>query len=128
MFDFLSLEIVMAIHVRSLREHGGADGVREAGLIKSAMASAENAAFYGGGDVYDVAAAYAFHIAETQAFIDGNKRTGIGAAMVFLAQNIAMGAISISDQDALYVAMIAIAKHELDKAGFAALLRRLFAP
>ena len=127
MFVFLELETVFAIHRRSLAEYGGTDGVRDMGLIESAFASAQNTAHYGGGDVFDVAATYAFHLAESQAFLDGNKRTGIGSAIVFLAQNIAVGAVPQSTLDALYAAMIAIARHELDKAGLAALLRRLFA-
>ncbi len=126
MFVFLEMTTVMLIHRRSLAEFGGTDGVRDMNLVESALASAQNTAFYANGDAFDVAAAYAFHLAEAQAFLDGNKRTGIGAAIVFLAQNIAMGAVARTSLDALYAAMIAIARHELDKVGLAALLRRLF--
>lgn len=63
---FLSLDEVRRIHTRSLAEHGGTDGVRDAGLIESALASAKNTFIYGAGDVFDVAAAYAFHLAEAQ--------------------------------------------------------------
>lgn len=86
MFDFVSLEQVHLLHQRSLLEHGGSSGVRDHGLIESALGSAQNAFYYGGGDEFDVAAAYAFHIAESQAFLDGNKRTGLGTALYFMAK------------------------------------------
>jgi len=70
----------------------------------------------------DVAAAYAFHLAESQAFLDGNKRTGMAVALVFLAGN----GVSVSKAtDELYAAMIAIAERRIDKAELAILLRRL---
>jgi death-on-curing protein len=72
---FLDLEVVLFLHRRSLELHGGLDGVRDPGAVESALASAKNTYFYGGGDNHDIAAAYAFHIAESQAFLDGNKRT-----------------------------------------------------
>jgi death on curing protein len=84
---FLTLDEVFRIHARSLAEHGGSEGVREPGLIESALASARNTLYYANGDLFDVAASYAFHLAESQAFIDGNKRTAGVAAMVFLARN-----------------------------------------
>lgn len=64
---FLTLNEVLKIHARSLAEHGGREGIREAGLVESALASATNTFHYGGGDLFDIAAAYAFHIAESQA-------------------------------------------------------------
>ncbi len=73
-------------------------------------------------DIYTMAAAYAFHIAENQPFVDGNKRTALEACLVFLDFN----EIVLLDSDGrLYDAMIAIARGELDKVGLAALLRRL---
>jgi death-on-curing protein len=76
---------------------------------------------YGQGDLFDLAAAYAYHIAENQPFIDGNKRTAITTALVFLELNgIATSAIT---NEQLYDAMIAIAEKRLDKAGLAAVLR-----
>ena len=95
-------------------------------VIESAPALAVNTALYAGGDVFDVAATYAFHIAEAQAFIDGNKRTAIASALAFLLMNHPMRRPVDATLDALYAAMIAIARHELDKTGLAALLRRLF--
>lgn len=62
--EFLVREIIDALHARSLKLFGGLQGVRDSGLVDSALAAAENAWFYGEGDVFDVAAAYAFHFPE----------------------------------------------------------------
>jgi death-on-curing protein len=81
-----------------------------------------NVWLYAQGDLFDIAAAYAFHLAEAQAFLDGNKRTGMAAALVFLDGN----GVSVPEAtDELYEAMIAVAEHRLDKSGLAALLRRI---
>ncbi len=126
MFRFLERSEVDELHLDSLQAYGGTAGTRDDGLVESALGSAINTALYGGGDVFDVAAAYAFHIAQAQAFLDGNKRTAIGSALAFLALNHPMRKPAPADLAALYDAMIAIANHELDKPGLAALFRRLF--
>lgn len=120
---FLTLDLVMLIHHRSLVEHGGIDGVRDLGGVESALAAGQNTRLYRGGDVFEIAATYAFHLAEAQAFLDGNKRTAIASALFFLAAN---GVLGIPNQTDLYDAMIALARRELDKAGLAALLRKQF--
>ena len=120
---FLPLSHVHRIHRRSLDEHGGMDGVRDLGAVESALAAGINTWLYRDGDAFDIAAAYAYHLAEAQAFIDGNKRTAIASALHFLAVN---GYVGQPDQRALYDAMIAIARRELDKPGLAALLRTQF--
>jgi death on curing protein len=71
--------------------------------------------------MFDIAAAYAFHVAEAQAFIDGNKRTAILAALAFLQAN---GGYRTPNQNELYDAMIAIAEKRLNKAGLAEIFRR----
>jgi death-on-curing protein len=78
--------------------------------------------FYAHGDLFDIAAAYAFHIAQAQACFDGNKRTGVAAAFLFLEMN----AVS-TDFEAihLYDAMIAVAARRMDKMQLAQLLRQL---
>ena len=126
MYDFLSFEDVLEIHGDSLRAYGGSSGLRDQGMVESALGSAQNAYYYANGDLYDVAAAYAFHLAESQAFLDGNKRTGIGSAIVFLHLNGEKHVPTTADQAAIYDAMIAIATHALDKPGLAAVLRKLF--
>ena len=116
---FLTLSQVNRLHARALAEHGGQEGVREPGLVDSALASAKNTFWYAGGDLFDIAAAYAFHPAESQAFVDGNKRVAAAAALVFLEIN---GARLLSAPDALERAMIQIALRRLDKQGLAVLL------
>jgi death-on-curing protein len=118
---FLTRAQIERLHDQSLAEFGGSAGVRDEGLIDSALASAKNPYFYGYGDLFDIAAAYAFHLAESQAFLDGNKRTAIGAALTFLDLN---GITRLPDDAALYDAMIAIANKQLNKVGLAALFRK----
>jgi len=121
--DFLTWEIVVALHRRSLERWGGIDGVRDRAGIEAALGAAENAFFYGANDVYEIGAAYAFHLAESQGFLDGNKRTAIACALTFLEYN---GCVDRSDDLELYDAMIAISARRMDKAGLAALLRKQF--
>lgn len=121
--EFLRWEAVVRIHALSLKEWGGLDGVRDEGALQSAVASAEHTWFYGDGDIYDVAAAYAFHLAESQGFLDGNKRTAIACATTFLILN---GCLDRANEDELYAAMIAIARREIDKSDLAILLRKQF--
>jgi death on curing protein len=121
---FLSVGQVLHIHARELALFGGLDGVRDQGALESAVGMAQVG--FGGQrlhrDLHEMGAAYAFHIAQAQALIDGNKRTALGAALVFLALN----GVTARDPDGrLYDAMIAIAERRLDKAGLAALLREL---
>jgi death-on-curing protein len=121
---FLSAAQVAALHRFALEQHGGQDGLRDVSAFESAVVQPQNAWFYGQGDLFEVAAAYAFHLAESQAFLDGNKRTGMAAAITFLKLN---GKVLTGHVDELYQAMIAIAQRRLDKPGLAALLRKLCA-
>lgn len=90
------------------------------------MAQALNVYFYGNGDLYEIAAAYAFHIAESQAYFDGNKRTGMQAAADFLEINgIDTGPLP---ELAAHEAMIRVASHELDRSGLALFLRDVLKP
>ena len=119
---FLKLAEVLYLHDESLARFGGSSGVREPGLVESALGSAQNAFWYGHGNLFDIAAAYAFHIAESQAFADGNKRTAAAAAISFLRLN---GIRFPKDDGSVYKAMIEIAEKRLDKAGLAVVLRLL---
>ncbi len=122
---FLTLDEVLRIHARSLAEHGGSDGIREPGLVASALASAQNTLHYGNGDLFDIAASYAFHLAGSQAFIDGNKRTAVVSAMVFLARN---GVYAQPPKWELYLAMIDVAEKKKTKADLAGVFRRAAEP
>jgi death-on-curing protein len=118
---FLTLDEVLLIHARSLAEHGGSEGTRDPGLIESALAAARNTFHYANGDWFDVAASYAFHLAEAQAFLDGNKRTGVAAAMIFLARN---GVYAQPARWELYTTMIDVAKKTKTKADLAEVFRK----
>jgi death-on-curing protein len=119
---FITRERVDALHQRSLEEHGGQGGLRNEHGLESALAQPMNVFFYGQGDLFDLAAAYAYHIAENQPFMDGNKRTAITTALAFLELNgVSTSAITNAQ---LYDAMIAIAEKRLDKAGLAGIFRR----
>src|SRR3990167_9537673 len=78
---------VFGAHAKSLAGFGGADGVRDEGLLESALARPENLAAYGEPDAFDLAAAYAFGIVRNHAFVDGNKRTAFVTAALFLELN-----------------------------------------
>ncbi len=117
---FLDFAVIEELHQASLETYGGSAGIRDRGLIESALGSAQNAYYYGGGDLFDIAAAYAFHLAQAQAYLDGNKRTGAGAALLFLRAN---GIRRVPADIQVYDAMIAIAERRLDKPGFAQLFR-----
>ncbi len=79
--------IVIAIHGEQVAEHGGRPGIRDAGLLSSALGRPQNRASYGEPSVFDPAAAYAFGIIRNHSFVDGNERTGFLAAYVFLYLN-----------------------------------------
>lgn len=123
---FLLLTEVYELHQRALEEHGGCDGVREPGLVESSLASAENTFWYGKGDEADVAAAYAFHLAESQAFIDGNKRVGVATALVFLGMN--GFRFPTQDDDQLFQALIDISAKRQTKSDLACLFRSKLKP
>ena len=84
---FVSRDQILELHRLSLELHGGLDGVRDRGLLDSALMQPEAAYFYGQGDLAAIAAAYAFHLAQNQPFLDGNKRAAMGAALSFLELN-----------------------------------------
>ena len=84
---FLSLDEVLYLHDESLHRFGGQAGTGDLGLGESALDSAKNAYWHGGGDIFEIAVAYAFHIAESRAFMDGNNRTGAASALAFLMRN-----------------------------------------
>ena len=94
---WLRRDALAALHAEQLAEHGGANGVRDQGLLESALARAENLAAYGDPDAFDLAAAYAFGIVKNHPFVDGTKRAGFMAAATFLALNGWM--IAASDLD-----------------------------
>lgn len=88
MIRWLLIDRVLAIHGRQIAEHGGGDGVRDIGLLESALVRPENiAAYEPAADIASLAAAYAFGIVKNHPFIDGNKRTGYVVMETFLIKN-----------------------------------------
>jgi len=87
--DFLGLDEVLEIHRDQIERYGGRPGVRDLGLLQSAlgMPGAGAAGRFFHEDRFEMAAAYLFHIVRDHPFVDGNKRTGAMAAFVFLAMN-----------------------------------------
>jgi len=85
--DWLSKDEILAVHEQVLAAHGGSAGIRDEGLLESALGRPRHLAAYGQGDLVDWAAAYAHGIANNHPFIDGNKRTAFVAAALFLECN-----------------------------------------
>lgn len=111
---------VLLLHDESIALHGGASGVRDVGLLESALARPQNLHAYGEGDAAALAAAYAFGIIKNHPFIDGNKRTGFLAAALFLEAN---GARFVASEADTVMRTLALAAGEIGGAEFAAWLR-----
>ena len=122
---FLELSEVLYLHDAEIRDSGGSDGIRDIGLLESAVETPRQS--FGEEflhrDLFEMAAAYAFHIAENQPFVDGNKRTGLGAALAFLDVN----GVEIPEEaeDLLVDAMYGIGEKSVSKQSLAGLFRRL---
>jgi death on curing protein len=84
---WLTVQTILAVHEDQLAEHGGAVGVRDANMLESALARPLNLAAYGEPDAAALAAAYAYGIARNHPFVDGNKRSALVAAELFLLDN-----------------------------------------
>lgn len=119
-WTWLHPDVIVAIHEDQLAEHGGGTGVRDANLLKSALARPENLASYGNPDAAALAAAYGYGISRNHAFIDGNKRTGFVAVELFLELN----GLGLEATDAECVlTMLAVASGEMSEEAFAQWIR-----
>lgn len=112
---------LVLLHDESLAEHGGATGIRDEGLLDSALARPLNLDAYGTPDFADLAASYAIGLAKNHPFVDGNKRAAFLATGLFLHLN--GYRLRVSQADAT-LTMLAIAAGEMDEASFADWLRR----
>ena len=121
---FLTLSEVLTILRDQVERYGSTLGVRDLGLVSSAIAVPQ-ASFEGRhlhSDLYEMAAAYAYHLCQNHPFIDGNKRAALSAALVFLDLN----GIRVSDpDDRLYPLMMLVAPGKASKAEITAVLREL---
>jgi death on curing protein len=122
---WVALEVAEAAHLEQLAEHGGGEGIRDARLLDSAMARAQNLAVYGEPDAAALAAASAFGIARNHPFVDGNKRTAAVVSETFLALN--GFALEATDAE-LVVAFLALAAGELSEEELADWFRGHVAP
>lgn len=122
---FVTLDEVLALHEKSIHRYGGTLGVRDKGGLEAAIFHPQNVFFYGAGDLFDMAAAYAYHIAEGQCFLDGNKRTAAGTALVFLKAN---GVSHRFQEMEVYDHLIGIAEKRFSKEDLAEYLRRSAKP
>lgn len=123
-YRFLTVDEVLELHDLQIKRYGGSSGIRDRGLLESAVGMPQ--ASFGGAYMhnghFEMAAAYAFHIAENQPFVDGNKRTALASALVFLDWH----DIDVTDPgEELYRAMIQLAEKKLDKGGLAQLFKKL---
>jgi death on curing protein len=117
---WLDPAVILAVHEEQLSEHGGAAGVRDAGLLESALSRPRNLAHYGQPDGFELAAAYAFGLARNHPFIDGNKRSAFVATELFLMLN--GWRLTATDVDCVMV-MLSLAAGDIDEAHFAQWLR-----
>jgi death-on-curing protein len=85
--EWILRDTVLALHEELLAEFGGSSGIRDEGLLASALARPENLLAYGKPSLFDLAASYAFGLVKNHAFIDGNKRIGFVTAALFLELN-----------------------------------------
>lgn len=121
----LGVESVLVMHEEQLAEHGGAGGIRDLGLLDSALARPRNAWSYGQSDLVALGGLYAAGIMRNHPFIDGNKRTGFLAAYAFLYVN---GLEIVADEAEVIVQCLSLAADEIDDTEFAAWLRENVQP
>lgn len=121
--EFLEPDVVLFVHDHVLREYGGVHGLKDEGLLHSALGRPVNKLAYaepGSLDLFDLAAAYAYGLASNHAFNDANKRTAWACCVLFLKVN----GVEITVPAAIVVErMPLLAAGRLDEAGFAAWLR-----
>ena len=119
---FLALEEIIAIHQDQIARYGGKEGVRDWGLLQSAIAmpAVGIGSCFLHCDLYEMAAAYLFHVVRNHPFFDGNKRVGAAAAYVFLALNEVR---LTADEDAYAELVLSVARGETRKSSVAEFFR-----
>jgi death-on-curing protein len=120
MTEYHSREFVEALHAEQLRLHGGAAGIRDEGMLESALYRPQQREIYGEPDLFELASAYLFGIAKNHPFVDGNKRTAFAAADLFLYFN---GLSVEAEQTDIIQLVMMVAAGEIDEAGAAAFFR-----
>lgn len=119
---WINEETVTAIHSRQIAEHGGSDGIRDLGLLQSALGRPRNLLAYGEDvDLASLAAAYAYGIAKNHPFVDGDKRTAYVVTRTFLVAN---DADLRASQEEKYITILRLAEGTLGEEGLAAWIRK----
>jgi death on curing protein len=122
---WINRNALMRLHDMGIAQFGGAAGIRDEGLLESALSRAENLAFYGKPDLAELAAAYGYGLIKNHAFIDGNKRVAFLAVGLFLRLN---GYKLTAAQPDATTTVLALAGGVLAEADFAAWIRANSAP
>lgn len=123
---WLSKKALLLLHEESLAEFGGLSGVRDEGLLDSALARPRNEHAYNpGSSLAELAASYGFGVAKNHAFVDGNKRVAFLSVGLFLALN---GHRIVADQVDAIQTILAVAAGEVDQAGLSAWIRKNSSP
>lgn len=117
---WLGLRLILDLQERQIVRFGGIDGVRDEGLLQSALGRPRNLFVYGDPDLFDLAAAYAFGLVRNHPFADGNKRIGFVAAALFLDQN---GFDLLAPEAEAVVMTLGLASGELEEGAYALWLR-----
>lgn len=119
-WKWINRQVLLLLHDESLAEHGGGSGLRDEGLLDSALARPLNLALYGQPDVADLAASYGVGLAKNHAFVDGNKRAAFLAVGMFLAVN---GYRLQATQADATLTMMDVAAGAMDESTFAQWIR-----
>lgn len=119
-FRWIDKQLLVILHDESLAMHGGASGIRDEGLLDSALSRAMNLAAYGSPDFAELAAAYGVGLAKNHAFVDGNKRAAFLSVGLFLGLN---GYKLTATQVDATLTMLAVAAGEMDEPSFATWIR-----
>jgi death-on-curing protein len=124
-WKWINRQVLLLLHDESLAEHGGASGLRDEGLLDSALGRPQNLALYGEPDLASLAASYGFGLAKNHAFVDGNKRAAFLAVGMFLAVN---GYRLHATQVDATLTVLAVAAGEMDELAFAEWIRAHIKP
>lgn len=120
-FVWIDATVIRAVHEEQIAEHGGSVGLRDQGLLESALARPQNLASYGDPDAAACAAAYGYGLSRNHPFIDGNKRTAFVAVELFLFLNHHL--LEAADADCV-LTMLRVAEGSMSEEDFAAWIRQ----
>jgi death-on-curing protein len=120
-WKWINRQVLLLLHDESLAEHGGSSGLRDEGLLDSALARPLNLALYEHPDIAALAASYGVGLAKNHAFVDGNKRAAFLAVGLFLSIN---GYRLVATQAAATVTMLDVASGDIEEAAYAEWIRQ----